>query len=490
MKRSSAAGRGVRGGTSGALIALAAATLLSTAAYGQVQSIDYSHLQPRLSGDLPREVPRFPFAAFPIDTRPMFDTFAWQNFIALWWPSRAGEAGPYRPDDAAVFGKYDRDLQPVWLRWKSAYDLFPQDGSKPPAWDQPNGADVCKNIAGAQVPQLDMVTKFGSVADELNEAFSGPLPDQTGLFTRFEVRVNRAEYDYVRDNGYYDRANWPAPGKPPIWMPASSEKTPGAIEIKAAWRDLSKVPERFHSRFFTTTTLAAVPGTCSLDPGTQRTVCDCVELKVGLVGFHIAHKTENFPQWVWSTFEQVDNLGEDPTTPPDMAPSYYDPELYKKVPGVGRANPPDHPGASRQPAPDDFDPTPINIWRLSAIADTPKGHSTMELNAAYRALAKGTVWQNYVLIGSQWSTLPSFPPQSPLYDAVAGGQDFGCEDGTPAAQGGLPFPACQVANVTMEPYHQYDSCQNCHAGAQRSGADYSWILAQRAYTAPPMQKSH
>ena len=38
----------------------------------------------------------------------MFDTFAWQNFIALWWPSRAGEAGPYRPDDSGVFGNLPR----------------------------------------------------------------------------------------------------------------------------------------------------------------------------------------------------------------------------------------------------------------------------------------------------------------------------------------------------------------------------------------------
>ena len=29
---------------------------------------------------------------------------------------------------------------------------------------------------------------------------------------------------------------------------------------------------------------------------------------VGLVGFHIAQKTETSPQWIWSTFEHVDNL--------------------------------------------------------------------------------------------------------------------------------------------------------------------------------------
>lgn len=31
--------------------------------------------------------------------------------------------------------------------------------------------------------------------------------------------------------------------------------------------------------------------------------------KMGLVGFHIVQKTPSAPQWIWSTFEQVDNVG-------------------------------------------------------------------------------------------------------------------------------------------------------------------------------------
>jgi len=441
---------------------------------------DYSKLKPTLSGDIPRTVPSFPFSAFPIDTRPMFDTFAWQNFIAVMWPSMADAHGePYKPDDPSVFGKYDARLAPTWMRWKTAFDLYPQNGSEPPAWDQPNGYAVCRNVpANDPRPRLDMTSEFGSIADEIDEAFAGPLPDQTGYFTRFEVRVNRVEYDYVRSNGYYNRSNWPASGKPAISFPASSADQLGAIEVKAAWRNLAKVPQKFHSRFFAIDALAAKPGTCKTESG-GRTTCDCEPMKAGLVGFHISHKTADFPQWVWSTFEQVDNLGEDPTTPADMQASYYDPELYKKL-KIPRANPADHPGASRVPGPADYDPTPINVVRLSAIPSTPAGNSTTEINARYRQLLKGTVWEHYVLIGTQWSTVPSVPPTTPLND------DFGCEDGTPPAQGGLAFPQCQVSNVTMETYHQYDSCQNCHQGAQRSGADFSWILALRAWSPQPV----
>jgi len=457
---------------------------------------DYKQIQPRLNGHIPREVPRFPISSFPIDTRPLFDYFAWQNFIAVMWPAQAQDLGaPYKPDDASVFGRYSPALQPVWLRWKTAYDLYPQDGSTPPAWEQPNGFSPCRNLPrNNTLPMLDMVTKFDTLADELDEAFSGPLPDQTGLFTRFEVRFNRAEYDYVRGNGFYNKANWPTGAQPPISFPASTRDALGAIEVKAAWRDLSKVPAKFHSRFFTLEALGTVAGTCKTVPNTQKVQCDCRPMKLGLVGIHINHKTADFPQWVWSTFEQVDNLGEDATTPRDMQPSYFDPDFYKKYPDKKapgrRSNPPEHPGSSRVPGAQDYDSTPVNVVRLSAIPDTPKGNSTVELNARYRQLFKGTVWENYQLIGTQWSTQPSVSPQSPLVDPVSGQQDFGCEDGTPAAAGGVPFPACQVANVTMETYHQYDSCQNCHQGAQRSGADFSWSLALRAYSPPaPAAKS-
>jgi len=459
-------------------VLLLACLMLIAPALAQQQP-DYSKLKPVLNGNIPREVPKFPFSSFPIDTRPMFDHFMWQNFIALMWPADA-HGTPYQPDNPSVFGKYDASRQPAWVGWKSANDLYPEDGSAPPAWDQSNTESVCRNYPASDTRlMLIRLTEFGTIADELNQAFAGPLPDQTGLFTRYSIAINRAEYDFVRDHKYYLRAKWPADGK--ITLPASSAEAVGSIEVKAAWRDLSRVPPKFWGRFYHLQALVALPGSCKIERGTQRTTCECAPLEVGLVGFHINHKTAEFPQWVWSTFEQVDNLGEDPTTPPDMLPSYFDPEFYKKHGGT-RSNPPEHPGSSRVPGADDYDPTPINVARLSAIPSTPQGHSTVELNQIYRALFKGTVWENYELIGTQWSTLPSFAPQSPL------NSDFGCEDGTAPAAGGQAFPQCQVANITMETYHQYDSCQNCHQGAQRSGADFSWILAIRAYSPPSAPK--
>lgn len=446
---------------------------------------------PTLSGEVPRVVPPFPIWTSGVQQRPFFDTFAWQNFIALAWPADPDAHGvPYRPDDPSVFGDYSGGRVPVWMTWKQSFDLFPGAGQTPVEWEAPNGApDVCRNLDPAAGDHIFLrVNKFDTVADEVNQAFGGPLPDQTGLFTRYEVRINRAEYDFIRENGYYDKSNWPTGSS--IYLPASNEEAVGSIEVKAAWRDLAKVPEELHERFFTTRALVVDPETCTgSDEAGQPTDCDCSETLVGLVGLHISHKTEDFPQWVWATFEQADNVGDDAVTPTplDMTPSYYDPDAFRKYPGrVPRVNPAAHPGSSRVPAEGDYDPTPINVVRLGQIPTTPqtssgKDVSTIALNAEYRqGVLADSVWKYYFLVGSQWSTLPSAPYPTP--QPYISPPDFGCEDGAAPAVGGIPFPQCLVANVTMETYHQYDSCQNCHQGAQRAGADFSWILANRAST--------
>jgi hypothetical protein len=485
-------GAGWRRAALGATLGLAVAA----APVEAQQRPDYRRLTPALRGRIPTQVPEFPFAAFPIDTRPMFDSFLWQSFIALMWPSRPDSHGePFRPDDPAVFQRgYVDGMQPAFLGWKTAYDLYPEDGSAPAPWDQPSPQSPCKDaVKRDRRPQLISTAKFGTVADELNQAFAGPLIDQTGLVTRYEVRFNQAEYEYVRTHELYNRASWPANGLPPIAFPASTPASQGAIEVKIAWRDLSRVPPQYRARFFTTEALTVQPETCktTLPGGAGRIYdCACKPTVVGMVGFHIAHKVDRFPQWVWGTFEQVDNLGEDPTMPAGMKPSYYD---------GARANPADHPGYSYQPAPISATAAtksaarrPVNVTRLSQIPSTPTALPTTQINASFRALVAPTTWTRYWLIGSQWSSLPAAPAASPLQPpwASTDQQDFGCEDGTPATVGGMAFPACGVANVTMETYHQLDSCQNCHQGAQRSGADFSWTLAQRAYAAPAAPPPH
>jgi hypothetical protein len=51
----------------------------------------------------------------------------------------------------------------------------------------------------------------------------------------------------------------------------------------------------------------------------QRTV------KVGMVGMHIGHKSETSPQWIWATFEQINNLAVDAVAHPRLRASFNDP---------------------------------------------------------------------------------------------------------------------------------------------------------------------
>ncbi|MBV7333045.1 hypothetical protein KFU94_33410 [Chloroflexi bacterium TSY] len=45
--------------------------------------------------------------------------------------------------------------------------------------------------------------KFGST-----EAFKGPLWDQNGVEVRYEILMNREEYDYIVDNKLYNFTFW------------------------------------------------------------------------------------------------------------------------------------------------------------------------------------------------------------------------------------------------------------------------------------------
>ena len=52
-------------------------------------------------------------------------------------------------------------------------------------------------------------------------------------------------------------------------------------------------------------------------PGTHS----CEEKKVALVGLHFVHKTKSRPQWIWTTFEHIDNVP-DPDQDPTPGKTY------------------------------------------------------------------------------------------------------------------------------------------------------------------------
>lgn len=418
---------------------------------------------PSLNGNIPTAVPLPTASLSPTDSRPYFDVFSWQSFIALNWPAASGQPGvPNQPKSASVFTGAPNGTPTVWQSYKTVDDLFSTGSTRPQPWSTGPTYDAVAN-ASAALPALSLLTK-GSNAQQLastGQAFSFPLVDQNSAYARYEVRYNQAFYEFVRGadstptTWLYLLKNL-APAEP-VSMPASPTAGGGvgALMIKAAWREMTPADLK-GNRYFVIQALVQDPITGAY---TQKSM--------GLVGFHIAQKLSAFPEWVWSTFEQVDNVQRGPGSTPATPISFNNGTNTPPTAG-GWANRP----ASPAPV---ANPSPVQVTRYNPIPTTPAGNSTQDLNAAYQQALAGTVWQFYELVITQWPSDPA------TFATIEQGGIY------PGSSGGA-FPANGCTNTTMETYFQSptdaagaggNSCMSCH---YRAGAsDYSWGLMRRAH---------
>ncbi|MGA2590780.1 MAG: hypothetical protein ABSH32_12755 [Bryobacteraceae bacterium] len=210
------------------------------------------------------------------------------------------------------------------------------------------------------------------------------------------------------------------PRKPNLFT-ASSPGKYGAIELKAAWRIMTET-EAASNRFYTSQAYV-------VDPKTHK--CSDQPVTVGLIGFHIAHKTDAFHAWVWSTFEQVDNVPAPGVPAPPGGYSLYDgtrsdtslkfwgfspPLAYKPL------------DVSQVPIP----PTQAtNVLRLAPIRS-----DIQALNAKVHQLPgiQGTVWEKYELVDAQWQT--AFPEPIVISDPKDGGRSLQPTNRVPHRRGG------------------------------------------------------
>lgn len=396
-----------------------------------------------------------------------FAEFGWQEFIALNWPAADGAGGvPQRgvPDKASNLS--DRTRMRVWETWKADWELVGFAGSPKPVptpwseWTPPPGVDPCEALALADTTKMIIMgTKMDPVRG-INQALAGPLIDQKRNYVRYEIRMNQNEYETSKDKGWNIAATLPAV----ISFDASVPGKYGAIEIKAAWRELPNDVDA--STFYWQKGYVVEPK--------QGGGASCRETRLGLIGFHIAHKTKNFPQWVWTTFEHVNNV-------PEGAPAagvQYSLNNGTSTPattdGFCWPNPPNTCSkppklAVNTPFPPQNDPlrTPVQTTRfrpidaqIAAVNARVRGSSTV----------KGTVFENYMIVAQQWPTDPAsfkLPP-----------------DGTYPVGAGRPFPVDGPSNTTMETYFQnktgfLGSCMGCHYGAAKR--DFSWLIQNFAW---------
>ncbi|AOS37929.1 hypothetical protein A0U95_03915 [Pseudomonas brassicacearum] len=365
----------------------------------------------------------------------LFDQYSWQLFIAVNWPAQAGQRGD--PDCSKQPGDPGYT---VWQTYKTVEETFLPRGADPGPWNTPQ---LAKSLGIINIAAL----KNSSQVNAVDQAVGGWLIDQAGNPTYYDISANETSYNYIVANQFYNadvvsRAN-------NIYFPY------GVIEVKSSWRILT--PNDNASRYLTM--LARV---ATFDDQGQRT--GVTEAYLGLVGLHVITKVNGYPQWIWSTFEQIDNVPpktlvngawvDQPTS--GTAYSYFNASA---------------PAATLNQSPCDWQtqgahlvcvpkpgttfqtPNPLNRY-------TPIAEITNEVNARYRSDPglQRSVLKYYQLITTQRPLMPD-NPSNPL---------------------GQPTPALS-ANVTMESYIQPNSsCMNCHSMAtpvkSPYKSDYSYLF--------------
>jgi cytochrome c len=345
------------------------------------------------------------------------DIFSWQEFIALNWPALEGRRG--LPDWNKKIG--DAGAR-VWETWKEEYEVYLKDGAEPPDWNAPQRLPAGCDTQGVN-RHFFRTQKINDVFDSALQAAAatGTLPatltDQKRHLVRYEIRLNKVIFDYIYKNRLYNGN---------VQNRATDIEFPdGSMLIKAAWREVSPEEEPFYH-----TVTACV---CEKDQNGQPVKCE--KKRMGLVGFHIAQKTYSAPQWIWSTFEQINNV---PGPQASGHPAFYNP--------VCRSCKPNH---QTRPG------TPNQIVRSAAIParnpdcsqPTQALDNVRQLNGdVQRALAKNhSVFRYYELINTQWPLPPRNSSPATVFKAQ------------PAA----------LANSTMESFVQpTSSCMGCHAMAR------------------------
>lgn len=418
-----------------------------------------SEITPVISGVIPTTV-NLPSddTLTDVQNRPFFDEFSWQTFIALSWPVADGQRGvPQNPTDPSTFLNMSNTTPVVWTSYKNQWDLF---GPNPPTpW---NSTEEQTSPAGNE--STDFVF-FGSVNGQTpfhgdtDESFSVPLIDQNQNYALFEIRYNKVQYDFIFNNNLFlksDLVKYQIAHGDTIAMPKSTSSEEGSIMVKAAWRILTDSDDK--SRYYVIDELVYDPVTQSNIPQTM-----------GLVGLHIAQKVGEFPEWVWSSFEQVDNV---PGSANGRAPYSFNNNSDSPPTGnVGYANKPH----STKLNPDKSKRVPVQVNRLNRIPTTPTKDNTVDLNAKYQAAVGDTWMQYYELVITQWPTNPGQFKQN-------------SQGGTYPKYSGQPFPINNAVNTTMETYFQSqsdaagaggNSCMSCHYTA--NNMDYSWSLFLRSH---------
>jgi hypothetical protein len=430
---------------------------------------DFPNFAPVLTPQLPGDVDialkkKLEAAQLSPQVQREFDLNAWQMFLSVNWPTNNdGQPAPRISDTS--FGA------PHWTLWHNSSSIFRENGAPPAACGKPPAAlaltttrDLSKPVSkGLQPFSLQAneapnprTTRFlgvlsavgelnaANLGSDIQQAFTGPLIDQYGNFVFYEILIDPNEVKYLCDNKLYNingQVDFFKAQKT-VDMPTGlpNQDASGSFELKLAWRVMQKQcdptkpndsPCDDLSRFF-------VEDAYIMDQGPDGKPLQR-KVKVGLVGMHIAHKSETSPQWIWATFEQVDNLSVDQVAHPGLQASFNNANCPICVTDLQPAQKPDK----------TYPRIPVQASRTIPI---PADKVALNNQASTVLAGQNSVWQYYQLIDTQWPTDPTANPASQL---------GGLPNAVTNKPGGNPTPVF-LTNITMETYFQSGNQSACN----------------------------
>ena len=342
-------------------------------------------------------------------------------------------------------------MERKWETWKSPSDLIPPEKNPDkelPKWESFDAVSLCPDGNSTSDPSLKTLafSKLGSVIEDFNQVDNlgfavGSLAARNRTYIRYEIRMNQDEYNYIlRLTSGTRRAKR---GKTINFPEGQTSFGPvGAMEIKAAWKVLGAGDDP--TKFYTIQGIVFNNAAGAKSPGKNP-------VTLGLVGLHILHKAKGQGKWLWSTFEQNDNLT-----------SFSYPNSKANV------------QTAKQPY-TELDPTgkPINL-PVNVVRINPIENAATDMNAGYQKLLAGSVWANYSLVATQWAgNLGGLPKPPYMANTVIETYTQGPK---PPSDGPIPYPS-----PGYQPFSPSasSSCMKCHSvakTAQNTNGDFSFLL--------------
>jgi hypothetical protein len=386
----------------------------------------------RITSDLAQLSPDY--CAMPVQAN--LDFYAWREFIALNWPANPSTCGADLEKTIL-----DSSGPRVWQTWLLGSEVMVANGSKPSAWCPDSRKKEPQTFTAR-----DTVLSVGGV-----------LIDQNGRFSRHETRLNEDVYNYLVTNNLWNKAgqrdariDMPT-GPKDLLCDGQCCGSTGAIMVKASWKVLGANDDK--SRFYTL----------------QAHLLDAAQpALLGMVGLHIAHKTPSQKKWIWASFEHVDNVTKLFNNPRCPQTPVYNPNA--PVPCTQTCCPPNSQTAARDPKTNayvELSPAGEPLNRPTQVTRVLRISNTL-VNKQFQSLLKGSVWEHYELVSTQWvdhqgNTTPEFAANTTLETFDQGPN--------PPTHGKLPYKPFSP--------HVSSSCMKCHATAKNSAggsADFSFIL--------------